>query len=257
MRKIQLIDIIWVEDAMRKHGKGRLCMSLQLLKEQVYEANIKLWKSGLVVLTWGNVSGIDREQGLMAIKPSGVSYELLKPSDIVLVRLDNGQAVDSALRPSSDTPTHLKLYRAWPEIGGVTHTHSRMATAWAQAKMPIPCFGTTHADSFHGQVPCARPLTAEEVARDYEGETGNLIVETFKDIPRLHVPAVLLSCHGPFTWGETPDKAVENAIILEEVAAMAAMTRQISPDSLPCPEHVSEKHFQRKHGKNAYYGQKK
>ena len=232
-------------------------MTLQALKEQVYEANITLWKSGLVVLTWGNVSGIDRERGLVAIKPSGVSYAQMKPEDIVLVRLDDGQPVDSILRPSSDTPTHLKLYRAWPEIGGVTHTHSRMATAWAQARMPIPCFGTTHADTFHGPVPCARPLTAEEVARDYEGETGSLIVETFKDIPRLHVPAVLLSCHGPFTWGESPEKAVENAIILEEVAAMAAMTRQISPNALPCPEHVSEKHFQRKHGKNAYYGQKK
>jgi len=232
-------------------------MTLQSLKEQVYEANITLWKSGLVVLTWGNVSGIDRERELIAIKPSGVSYAQMKPEDIVLVRLSDGQPVDSMLRPSSDTPTHLKLYRAWPEIGGVTHTHSRMATAWAQARMPIPCFGTTHADTFHGSVPCARPLSAEEVARDYEGETGNLIVETFQNIPRLHVPAVLLSCHGPFTWGETPEKAVENAIILEEVAAMAAMTRQLSPDALLCPEHVSEKHFQRKHGKNAYYGQKK
>ena len=242
---------------MYKHGKGRFFMSLQALKEQVYEANISLWKSGLVVLTWGNVSGIDREAGLMAIKPSGVSYEVLKPSDIVLVRLDNGQAVDSALRPSSDTPTHLKLYQAWPEIGGVTHTHSRMATAWAQARLPIPCLGTTHADSFHGPVPCARPLTAEEVNRDYEGETGRLIVETFQDIPRLHVPAILLSCHGPFTWGETPGKAVENAMILEEVAAMASMTIAINPTVLPCPGHISEKHFQRKHGKNAYYGQKK
>lgn len=232
-------------------------MSLQALKEQVFEANISLWKSGLVVLTWGNVSGIDREAGLMAIKPSGVSYEILKPADIVLVRLDNGQTVDSKLRPSSDTATHLKLYRAWPEIGGVTHTHSRMATAWAQARMPIPCYGTTHADSFHGPVPCARPLTAEEVERDYESETGNLIVETMKDKPCLHVPAILLSCHGPFTWGQTPEKAVENAIILEEVAAMAAMTKQLSPEALLCPEHVSEKHFQRKHGKNAYYGQTK
>ncbi len=231
-------------------------MTLQALKEQVYEANISLWKSGLVVLTWGNVSGVDREAGLMAIKPSGVSYNLLKPSDIVLVRLSDGQTVDGALRPSSDTPTHLKLYQAWPEIGGVTHTHSRMATAWAQAGLSIPCYGTTHADSFHGPVPCARPLTKEEVDRDYEGETGNLIVKTMEGTDCMHVPAILLSCHGPFTWGKTPEKAVENAIILEEVAAMALTTRQISPDALPCPMHISEKHFQRKHGKNAYYGQK-
>ncbi len=231
-------------------------MSLQALKEQVYEANISLWKSGLVVLTWGNVSGIDRDRELVAIKPSGVSYAKMTPDDIVLVRLDNGQAVDSKLRPSSDTPTHLKLYQAWPEIGGVTHTHSRMATAWAQTGLPIPCYGTTHADTFHGPIPCARPLTAEEVARDYEGVTGSLIVDTFANTPQLHVPAILLSCHGPFTWGETPEKAVENAIILEEVAAMATATRQIRPDAPYCPEHVSEKHFQRKHGKNAYYGQK-
>ncbi len=231
-------------------------MYLQSLKEQVYEANITLWKSGLVVLTWGNVSGIDRDAGLMAIKPSGVGYGILKPSDIVLVRLDNGQPVDSALRPSSDTPTHLILYRAWPEIGGVAHTHSRMATAWAQACQPIPCFGTTHADSFHGPVPCARPLGTTEVDRDYEGETGRLIVETIKDNPCLHTPAILLSCHGPFTWGQTPDKAVENAVILEEVAAMASITKQINPDALACPEHISEKHFQRKHGQHAYYGQK-
>ncbi len=231
-------------------------MSLQMLKERVYEANIALWKSGLVVLTWGNVSGVDRESGLMAIKPSGVSYEKLKPEDIVLVRLEDGQTVDSRLRPSSDTATHLKLYRAFSEIGGVTHTHSRMATSWAQARLPIPCLGTTHADSFHGSVPCARPLTPEEVERDYEGETGNLIVSTIGNTPCLEMPAILLACHGPFTWGKTPDKAVENAVILEEVAAMAAMARQLDPHVLSCPEHISEKHYLRKHGKDAYYGQK-
>lgn len=231
-------------------------MVLELLKKQVFDANISLWKSGLVVLTWGNVSGIDREAGLVAIKPSGVSYTEMKPEDIVLVRLSDGKAVDSAMKPSSDTPTHLVLYRSFPEIGGITHTHSRMATAWAQAGLGIPCMGTTHADSFHGTIPCARPLTAEEVARDYEGETGNLIVETMKDIPRLEMPAILLHYHGPFTWGKTPEKAVENAIILEEVAAIASAARQINPTGEPCLEHISEKHYLRKHGKNAYYGQR-
>lgn len=229
--------------------------SIELLRKQVYEANMQLYKSGLVVLTWGNVSGVDRDAGLMAIKPSGLPYEAMKPEDIVLVSLEDGQVQGGTLRPSSDTPTHLALYRQWHDIGGITHTHSTMATAWAQAGLGIPCLGTTHADSFHGTIPCARALTAAEVDGAYEVETGNVIIDTLADTPPLEMPGILLHYHGPFTWGKTPMASVENAIILEAVAAMATYTKQINPQGSPCLRHISEKHYQRKHGKDAYYGQ--
>lgn len=231
-------------------------MNWQSLKETVYETNIALWKSGLVVLTWGNVSAVDDSREIMAIKPSGVPYETMKPDDIVLIELSSGKPTErSALRPSSDAPTHRALYRAWPDVGGVAHTHSRSATAFAQARRDIPCLGTTHADTFCGAVRCTRPLSPEETARDYEGETGLLIVRELADTPPLQMPAILLGHHGPFTWGKTARDAVEHAIVLEEVAAMALSTFALCPDAEPCPAHILEKHHQRKHGANAYYGQ--
>ena len=231
---------------------------LEQLKQAVYEANMELPRRGLVTYTWGNVSGIDRQQGLVVIKPSGVEYEELTPDRLVVLDLD-GHIVEGDLNPSSDTKTHLELYKAFPALGGVVHTHSPYAVAWAQAGRDIPCYGTTHADYFYGPVPCARHLTKEELDEDYEKNTGKVIIETFaaRGIDPVHVPAIICRSHGPFTWGKNPAQAVYHAVVLEEVAKMAAYTRLVSPDAPPAPAHVMEKHFMRKHGPNAYYGQKK
>lgn len=230
---------------------------LEELRRKVWQANMDLPRLGLVLFTWGNVSGIDRSAGLVVIKPSGVSYEDLRPEALTVVDLD-GRVVEGTLRPSSDTRTHLALYRAFPELGGVVHTHSTFAAAWAQAGMDLPCYGTTHADYFYGPVPCARGLTREELDEDYEKNTGKVIVETFRarNIDPVHVPAVICRSHGPFTWGKTAAEAVYHAVVLEEVAKMALLTRQVKGDAEPAPTHVVEKHFMRKHGPNAYYGQK-
>lgn len=231
---------------------------LEQLKQAVYEANMELPRRGLVTYTWGNVSGIDREQGLVVIKPSGVEYEELTPDKLVVLDLD-GNIMEGELNPSSDTKTHLELYKAFPALGGVVHTHSPHAVAWAQAEEDIPCYGTTHADYFYGPVPCARDLTKEELDEDYEKNTGKIIVETFtgRDLDPVHLPAVICRSHGPFAWGETVVEAVYHAAVLEEVAKMALLTRQVKQDAEPAPAHVVEKHFMRKHGPNAYYGQKK
>lgn len=230
---------------------------LEKLKEKVWEANMELPAKGLVTYTWGNVSGIDREKGLMVIKPSGVEYEDMKPGDMVVVELESGNTVDGELKPSSDTKTHLKLYRAFPNIGGIVHTHSVNATAWAQAGKDIPCFGTTHADYFYGAVPCTRDLTKKEIDEDYEGNTGNVIVETFvsRAIDPQYVPGVICHSHGPFTWGRDAAQAVYHAVVLEEVAKMALLTLSIDPNASPASQDILDKHFLRKHGKNAYYGQ--
>lgn len=231
---------------------------LEQLKQAVYEANMELPRRGLVTYTWGNVSGIDREQGLVVIKPSGVEYEELTPDKLVVLDLD-GNIMEGELNPSSDTKTHLELYKAFPALGGVVHTHSPHAVAWAQAGEDIPCYGTTHADYFYGPVPCARDLTKEELDEDYEKNTGKIIVETFtgRDLDPVHLPTVICRSHGPFAWGETVVEAVYHAAVLEEVAKMALLTRQVKQDAEPAPAHVVEKHFMRKHGPNAYYGQKK
>ena len=230
---------------------------LEELKQAVYEANMELPRRGLVTYTWGNVSGIDREKGLVVIKPSGVEYEQLTPEKLVVLDLD-GNIVEGDLNPSSDTKTHLELYKAFPALGGVVHTHSPYAVAWAQAGEDIPCYGTTHADYFYGPVPCARGLTKEEQDEDYEKNTGRVIVETFtgRGIDPAHLPAVICRSHGPFTWGKSPAEAVYHAAVLEEVAKMALLTRQVKPEAAPAPAHLVEKHFLRKHGPNAYYGQK-
>lgn len=228
---------------------------LERLKEDVYRANLELVDHGLVIFTWGNVSGIDRDKGLVVIKPSGVSYSEMKAEDMVVVDLATGKVVEGNLRPSSDTPTHLALYRAFPEIGGVVHTHSTYATAWAQAGKGIPNIGTTHADYFHDTIPCTRPMTEEEVNGDYEAATGDVIAETFANLNPVHTPGVLVSSHGPFTWGKTPAEAVHNAVVLEEVAKMASIAFAINPDLQMNPLLI-EKHFSRKHGPGAYYGQK-
>jgi L-ribulose-5-phosphate 4-epimerase len=227
---------------------------LEKLKAQVLEANLELNNKKLVVYTWGNVSGIDRKEGLFVIKPSGVAYEELHAEQMVVVDLD-GKVVEGDFKPSSDTPTHLYLYLNFPEIGGVVHTHSPMATAWAQAGMGIPCYGTTHADYFYGEIPCTRPLTREEIAGDYELNTGKVIVERFKNLVYKDIPAVFAVNHGPFTWGRSPEEAVHNSVVLEEVAKMALMTRGLSPNVKPISSDLLDKHFLRKHGKNAYYGQ--
>ena len=229
---------------------------LEELKQRVFEQNLALVKHGLVVLTWGNVSAIDREKGLMVIKPSGVSYERMQAEDMVVIDVMMKKVVEGKYRPSSDTPTHLYLYAKFPEIGGVVHTHSAYATAWAQSGERIPAYGTTHADAFYGDVPCARALTKEEVETEYEKNTGRVIVETFKELDYNAIPAVLVKNHGPFTWGVTPEKAVENAVTLEEVAKMALFTRQIKAETPKVDEYLLDKHYFRKHGKNAYYGQK-
>lgn len=229
---------------------------LEQLKKDVYKANMDLVAHGLVIFTWGNVSGIDREKGLVVIKPSGVSYDTMKPDDMVVVDLNTGEVVEGDLRPSSDTPTHLALYRAFPEIGGVVHTHSTYATAWAQAGLDLPNIGTTHADYFHEAVPCTADMTECEVKGEYELETGNVIVNRFKGLNPVHTPGVLVKNHGPFTWGKTPDEAVHNAVVLEQVAKMASIAYAVNP-SLTMNPLLVEKHFSRKHGPNAYYGQKK
>lgn len=229
---------------------------LEQLKKEVYEANMELPKRGLVTYTWGNVSGIDREKGLFVIKPSGVSYEELRPEDMVVMDL-KGNKVEGDLNPSSDTPTHLELYLAFPTVGGIVHTHSPIATAWAQAGRSIPCYGTTQADYFKGEIPCTRSLTEEEVNSGYEKSTGLVIIETFANLNPLYVPGVLCKNHGPFTWGKNAAEAVYNAVVLEEVAKMNLMTEQLNHNMVPMPTYIQDKHFLRKHGPNAYYGQKK
>ena len=231
---------------------------LEELKQKVYEANMELPRRGLVTYTWGNVSGIDREKGLFVIKPSGVEYDELRPEDLVVMDLDGNQ-VEGELNPSSDTKTHLVLYNAFPQLGGIVHTHSPHAVGWAQAGEDIPCFGTTHADYFYGPIPCARHLTQEELDEDYELNTGKIIVETFRKrgIDPVAVPAVICHSHGPFTWGKDAAKAVYHAVVLEEVAKMAIFTRQVNPNALPAPQRIQDKHYMRKHGPNAYYGQGK
>lgn len=231
---------------------------LEELKKKVYEANMDLVRHGLVIFTWGNVSGIDRERGLVVIKPSGVGYDTMTPDDMVVVDLHTGEVVEGSLRPSSDTPTHLVLYRAWPEIGGVVHTHSTYATAWAQAGIDLPNIGTTHADYFHNAIPCTADMTEAEVKGQYELETGNVIVNRFRlgAINPVHTPGVLVKNHGPFSWGKDPHEAVHNAVVMEQVAKMAFVAYSVNPRLTMNPLLV-EKHFSRKHGPNAYYGQKK
>ena len=229
---------------------------LEELKKRVYEANMLLPKYGLVTFTWGNVSEIDRESGIFAIKPSGVDYEKLTPDDMVLVDLD-GKKVEGKYNPSSDTATHVEIYKVFQEVGGVVHTHSSYATSWAQAGRSIPCYGTTHADYFYGQIPCARNLTEQEIEEGYEKNTGVVIIETFAGKNPVHVPAVLCKNHGPFTWGKDAAEAVHNAVVLEEVAKMAWMTEALNPTAdNQTPQCMQDKHFMRKHGPNAYYGQK-
>ncbi len=228
---------------------------LEELKRQVYEANMDLPKYGLVTFTWGNVSGIDRESGCFVIKPSGVEYENLRPEDMVVVDLE-GNIVEGSLNPSSDTSTHLELYKAFPKIGAVVHTHSSWATSWAQAGRGIPCYGTTHADYMYGEIPCLRCLNAEEINGAYEMNTGRLITEYYIDKDYMAVPACLCKNHGPFAWGKNPKEAVHHSVVLEEVAKMAARCEQINPEVKPAPTELLDKHYMRKHGANAYYGQK-
>ena len=231
---------------------------LETLKQQVYEANMELPRRGLVTYTWGNVSSIDRASGLVVIKPSGVEYEELTLDKMVVVDLQTGTIVEGSLNPSSDTKTHLELYKAFPALGGIVHTHSPFAVAWAQAGQDIPCYGTTHADYFYGPIPCARHITAAELEEDYETNTGKVIVETFqnRNIDPVAVPAVICHSHGPFTWGRDAAQAVYHAVVLEEVAKMALFTRQIDPAAAPAPQSMQDKHYLRKHGPNAYYGQR-
>ena len=228
---------------------------LEELKQKVFQANLDLVKQGLVIFTWGNVSGIDREKGLVVIKPSGVSYDDMKASDMVVVDLHTGKVVEGDLNPSSDTPTHLVLYRAFPNIQGVVHTHSTFATAWAQAGKDIPNIGTTHADYFYKDIPCTEAMTKEEVEGEYELETGNVIVKRFEGINPDHTPGVLVKNHGPFAWGTSPANAVYNAKVMEECAKMAYIAFTFNPETTMNPLLV-EKHYNRKHGPNAYYGQK-
>lgn len=226
---------------------------LEELKEKVFRANLDLVKHGLVIFTWGNVSGIDRESGLVVIKPSGVDYDTMTVDDMVVVDLV-GKVVEGKLKPSSDTPTHLALYRAWPEIGGVVHTHSTYATAWAQAGKDIPNIGTTHADYFHHHIPCTADMTEAEVKGQYELETGNVIIKRFEGMNPMHTPGVLVKNHGPFAWGKDAHDAVHNAVVMEQVAKMASIAFQANPNLTMNPLLI-EKHFNRKHGPNAYYGQ--
>ncbi len=230
---------------------------LEELRKKVYEANMDLPRYGLVTFTWGNVSGIDRDSNLVVIKPSGVDYDQLSPNNMVIVDLD-GNVVEGNMNPSSDTPTHIELYKAFPGIGGVVHTHSSYATSFAQAGRDIPCYGTTHADYIYGDVPCVRNLTKNEIEDDYEKNTGILIVNEFKRLNKDYeaVPCVLCKNHGPFTWGKDPHEAVHNAVVLEEVAKMALRCELINPKVEPAPQELKDKHYYRKHGENAYYGQK-
>jgi L-ribulose-5-phosphate 4-epimerase len=230
---------------------------LEQLRHDVCKANLALPAYGLVTFTWGNVSGIDREKGLIVIKPSGLDYDGMKSEHMVIVNLE-GEVVEGELRPSSDLATHLELYKTFPELGGIVHTHSTQATAWAQACRPIPCFGTTHADYFHGEIPLTRALSREEIKGAYERNTGLVIIETFKekDLDPVAVPAVLCACHGPFAWGKDVHEAVHNAVVLEEVAKMAQLTLAVNTDAMSAPQYLMDKHYYRKHGANAYYGQK-
>ena len=230
---------------------------LEQLKKEVYEANMLLPRYGLVTFTWGNVSGIDRENGLFVIKPSGVEYEKLTPEDMVVVDLE-GNKVEGRYEPSSDTPTHTELYNRFPQIGGIVHTHSAWATSWAQAGRDIPCYGTTHADYFYGAIPCVRNLTKEEIAEAYEKNTGVVIADEFErqKIDHTAVPAVLCRNHGVFAWGKDAAEAVHNAVVTEEVAKMAARSEFLNPDIKPAPQELQDKHYYRKHGENAYYGQR-
>jgi L-ribulose-5-phosphate 4-epimerase len=228
---------------------------LEEVKQQVYEANMELPKRGLITYTWGNVSAIDREKGLIVIKPSGVDYDLLNPEDMVVIDMEGNQ-VEGKYKPSSDTPTHLELYKAFKEVGGIVHTHSPWATSWSQAGRSIPGYGTTHADYFYADIPCARSLTSEEINGDYEKNTGLVIVETFKDKNPMYVPGVLCINHGPFTWGKDAANAVHNAVVLEEVAKMAYRTERLNSQVSSIPKVLMDKHFLRKHGENAYYGQR-
>lgn len=230
---------------------------LEELKERVYLANLELQKKNLVTLTWGNVSGIDREKGYIVIKPSGVEYDVMRPSDMVVLNLD-GSKIEGSLNPSSDTKTHVMLYQAFPQLGGIVHTHSPYAVGWAQAGEDIPCYGTTHADYFYGSVPCTRLLTKAEMDADYETNTGKIIVEEFvhRHLNPDAIPAVICHSHGPFTWGDNPEKAVYHAVVLEEIAKIAIYTRQIRADVPTAPQSLMDKHYYRKHGPNAYYGQK-
>ena len=231
---------------------------LEQLKKEVLEANLLLPKYNLVTFTWGNVSGIDREKGLIVIKPSGVEYDVMTENDMVVVDLE-GNVVEGHLNPSSDTATHIELYKAFPEIGGVIHTHSPWATSWAQAGRGIPAYGTTHADYFYGEIPCTRQLTPEEVERAYEKETGTVIIEAFRErnIDPTAVPGVIVYKHGPFAWGKNPHQAVHNAVVMETVANMAYHAEQINLQGTPIEQYLLDKHYMRKHGPNAYYGQKK
>ncbi len=224
------------------------------LKEEVWKANMDLPKYGLITFTWGNVSGIDRKKGVIAIKPSGVPYEELKPEDIVVLDLE-GNRVEGKLKPSSDTPTHLVLYKEFKQIGGVVHTHSSWATSFAQAGRGIMALGTTHGDYFYGEIPCTRKMTTEEIEGEYERETGNVIVETFKNLNPLDIPGVLINMHGPFTWGKDPAEAVHNSVVLEEVAKMAYRTHMLNDKIKPMDQVLLDRHFLRKHGEGAYYGQ--
>lgn len=229
---------------------------LEELKQKVFEANMLLPQYGLVTFTWGNVSAIDRESGLFIIKPSGVDYETMSADDMVVMDLD-GNKVEGHYKPSSDTPTHLELYKAFPEIGGIVHTHSSYATSWAQAGRSIPCYGTTHADYMYGEIPCVRCLTKEEIEGAYEENTGRLIVNSFREMGKdvMAVPAVLCKNHGPFAWGKDAHDAVHNAVVLEEVAKMASRAETINARIQPAPQELQDKHYYRKHGANAYYGQ--
>ena len=228
---------------------------LEALKKEVLEANLMLPKYGLVTFTWGNVSAIDRKSRLMVIKPSGVEYDVMTADDMVVVNIENGEVVEGKWKPSSDTPTHLELYRAFDEVGGVVHTHSRWATSFAQAGVGIMPLGTTHADYFYGEIPCTRAMTAQEIKGEYEKETGSVIIETFKNIDPLTIPAVLVKSHGPFAWGKDASEAVHNAVVLEEVAFMNCHAMTLNSNIQKMQMELLDKHYLRKHGKNAYYGQ--
>lgn len=230
---------------------------LEELKNIVFNANMELPKKGLITYTWGNVSGIDREKGLVVIKPSGVSYDNMKASDMVVVDMD-GKVVEGEYKPSSDTATHIELYKKYPNLGGIVHTHSTFATSWAQSCNDIPALGTTHADYFYGDIPCTRKLTEDEIKSNYEVETGNVIIETIekRQIKAIEVPGIIVASHGPFTWGKNPDDAVHNAVVLEEVAKMAYYTVTLNPRIKETESYLQDKHYLRKHGANAYYGQK-
>lgn len=229
-------------------------MNIEKLKQHVFQANLDLVKHGLVIFTWGNVSGIDREKEVVVIKPSGISYDDMKAEDMVVIDL-NGNIMEGKLKPSSDTPTHVELYKAFPSVGGIVHTHSTYATAWAQSGCDIPNIGTTHADYFSGDIPCTRDMTEAEVKGEYEKETGTVIIERFNRLNPAHVPGVLVKNHGPFSWGKDPHEAVHNAVVMEQVAKMAFIAYQVNPN-LTMNELLIQKHFFRKHGSGAYYGQK-